>query len=214
MTPRIAVATCSRYESQWLKDEWDEHVSWADHVVHLDTRGHESLWIPRVERVDWMMTAAEEAGCEWVMILDVDERLSYDAEGIFREIMGRWRPGIPFAYKMSLWEMFTPTERRVDGQWGRKHRRRFFHLNSRRRDMTSQSSKLLRPVIAHTHHLDPANDVARVTKHNDHNTWDRAGRTGEGFDYLADREGMILRKVPDGMFPPLKPWRFEMTEGL
>ncbi len=208
---RIAISSPFRYEPDWLVQDWLEHVSWADAVIPIDTRSHPVPWIPRVERVEWMMQAAEQAHCDWLFILDIDERLSLNAEPILRSKVEQWEPWTPFAFKFACWEMFTPTERRIDGVWGRKTRRRFFHVASRRADMIMPCTKMREPVIAHTHHLDPANDAARVAKHNAFNTWDRAGRAGTGYDYLNDRRGMVLREVPEGTFPPLKPWRFEMT---
>jgi hypothetical protein len=210
VSAKLVVASAYRYEPAWLIREWSDHVSWADEVLLWDTRNEPAAWVPRAERVEWMMRAAEEVRADWVFILDMDERLSLDAPERLRAVADAWRPGKPFAFKFTLLEFFTPTQYRIDGVWGRKTRRRFFHLESRRRDMLTPCTRLKRPLIAHTHHLDPANDAARVAKHDNWNKWDRAGRDGTGFGYLADRSGMVLQPIPEDMFPPLRPWRFEM----
>lgn len=211
MSPRIAVASPFRYEPEWLVDEWVDHVSWADETILIDTRGHENPWIPRTERVEWMMQAALAYDCEWLFILDIDERMSPGAENVLRDLAAR---STYFAYKFKLYEMFTPTERRVDGTWAKKTRRRFFHVQKRRANMEAKCIYAPAPTLFHTAHLDPANDEARAAKHNAHNYWDKAGRTGGDYNYLNDRSGMVLETVPSHLLPaePLKPWRFEMTD--
>lgn len=208
----IAVACAWRYEPPWMLEDWRTNVAWADHVIAIDTNGAADPWIPRVIRVERMIQAAEQAGADWLFILDVDERLEDGAEKHLRSVADAWRPGKPFAFKFTLLEMFTTTEYRVDGAWGRKTRRRFFHIASRRADMTSPCTRLKRPYILHTKHINPENDLTRAKLHNSYNTWDRAGRTGEGFDYLASRRGMELRPLPKGVrvTPPIRPWLFEM----
>jgi hypothetical protein len=211
VSAKLVVASAYRYEPTWLVDEWREHVSWADDVLLWDTRNEPAAWVPRAERVEWMMRAAEEVRADFVLILDMDERLSLDAPERLRAVADAWRPGKPFAFKFTLLEFFTPTQYRIDGVWGKKTRRRLFHLESRRRDMLTPCTRLKRPLIAHTKMMEESNAAVRAETFNRWNTWDRAGRGGgEGFDYLADRSGMVLKTIPEGMFPPLRPWKFRV----
>lgn len=211
MSPRIAVASPFRFEPDWLVEDWVEHVSWADETILIDTRGHENPWIPRADRVSWMMDAATAYGCDYLMILDIDERMSPGAEGVLRDLAVR-HPY--FAFKFPLFEMFTPTERRVDGIWKNKTRRRFMHIQKRRSNMEAKCLYIPNLVILHTKHLDPANDESRAQLHNTLNFWDAGYRKGTGFNYLNDRSGMLLERVPSHLLPaePLKPWRFNMED--
>lgn len=199
MTARVVAVAAHRYEPDWMVDDLRENVAWCDDLILLDTRGDDRVWVPRVERVDRLLADALVAGADFVLYMDVDERIQDGAEPILRAIADAWRPGLPFAFRFRLRELYTADRYRIDGTWGRKTRRRFFHLPSRLADPDTRPEMLERPVLYHLKHIEPGNGERRAQLHDAHNTWDRAGRDGgEGFGYLADEDGAKFATVPAG----------------
>lgn len=197
MTPKIVAVFCHRYEEPWMVDELRENLAWADEIVGWDTSADPRVWVPRQERVAHLMQAAREAGADWVYYADVDERLEDGADKHFRNIANVWEPGLPFAFKMRLRELYAADQYRVDGIWAKKTRRRFFHLESRFADMKKPSVLIERPWIYHLKHIEAGNAERRAALHNAHNHWDKGGRPGGGgFDYLADTRGARFAPVP------------------
>ncbi len=211
MSARIVAVFAYRYEPDDLVEELRANIGWADALCEWNTREDPRTWIPREERVRHLTRQAHRARADWVLYMDVDERIEDGAEEILRRIADGWKIGLPTNYKFRLAELFTPTERRVDGVWGRKTRRRFFHLHSHLNGTSQRHHVLLEtPMLAHLKHIDPTNEAIRAAVFNDHNTWDRGGRDGTGFDYLADREGMVLEPVGRSFTPAPRAFEFRV----
>lgn len=198
----LVVAYAVRYEPQWMVDQLLENVSWADQVVELDDRDRtEDLWRPRPERVALCRQLALDAGGDWCLILDPDERLEDNAEGPIREAIA----GDPTtSWSLPMRELFTPTQWRVDGPWRNRWRRRLFHLHEPR----ERRRHLRGAAIYHLKMIEPENRVMRARVHGAVNTWDNRNR---GFTYLADDDGMRLRSIEPGRgySPPYRPYLFD-----
>jgi hypothetical protein len=124
---RLVAVYARRHEPQWLIDELRANLSpWVDTLVEIDDRarsatepwGHEGALRAR----QWQ--AAADAGADWVLMVDPDERLEDGAGGKIRPLMD----GPDALYRLTLREMFQPAAYRIDGKWGLLRRTRLFPL--------------------------------------------------------------------------------------
>lgn len=207
MTQRLVCAYAHKYEPPWMIEDLRANLAWVDDFVALDqTDRATELWSRRDERVEQLRQLAVAAGADWCLIMDPDERFERSAEGEIRQAI----EGDPtLRYRFPFLELFTPTEYRVDGVWGRKTRRRLFHLRS------PMSRRVLLPDarIYHLKMIEPGNRALRARVHTQCNTWDNPNL---GFDYLAEDAGAVLEPIPPGrdFQPPYRPYHFEVPTEL
>lgn len=205
--PRLICAYARKYEPDFMVDDLRANCGWVDDFVELDQRDRpDELWSRRDERVAELRRLAEVAGADWCLIMDPDERLEHSAEARIRQVIAD-DPTI--RYTFPLLELFTPDLFRTDGPWGRKSRRRLFHL----REPMSTRVRLEDVWMFHLKMIEPANRALRARVHNQCNTWDNPGL---GFDYLADDRGAVLEPIPAGRgySPPYRPYHFTVPEEL
>jgi hypothetical protein len=203
---RLVCAYARKYEPQHLVDDLRRNMSWVDGFVELDQRDRtDELWSPRAERVAELRRLAEEAGADWCLIVDPDERMEDDAESYVRWAVGD-DPSVRHTFPFK--ELWTSDEYRVDGVWGLKTRRRLFHLRA-----PMSARRLAWARIYHLKMIEPANRAVRAAVHGQANTWDNKSL---GFDYLAQEEGLVTERVPAGRgySPPYRPYRFEVPGEL
>lgn len=193
---KLVAAFCHRYEPDWLVDQLIENLAWVDDFAIVDTRGHADVWVPRAERMLLLQRQARRLKADWVLHLDPDERFENRAEKIIRKAISR--PSFS-RYAFPMRELWSPTEYRVDGIWGRKWRRRLYRLGH---EPGAPVGKL-RATIYHLATAEPENRTIRRQVHTDHNSWDNRGR---GFDYLDDDTGLEVRPIPPnrGFSPPYR----------
>ena len=203
---RLVCAYARKYEPAFMVEDLRTNCGWVDDFVELDQSDRASeLWSRRDERVFQLRRLAENAGADWCLIMDPDERLEDGAEQRIREVIAG-DPGL--RYTFPLLELWTPDTYRTDGTWGRKTRRRLFHLTEpmRRRVLLDDVR------MYHLKMIEPANRALRARVHNQCNTWDNPRI---GFDYLADEDGLELAPLPGrGFTPPYRPYHFEVPEEL
>lgn len=197
---KIVATFAYRYEPDWMIDQLRQNLGWVDGFAELNTRGRDDVWMPRIERTRALQSLARDMGADWVLAVDPDERLEPRAEKILRRLSKRSHS----RYAIHLRELWTPTQYRTDGIWGRKWRRRFYRLGN-----TDEP----RPVDVNLYHLkmiDAANRAERARVHTEHNTWDNRHR---GFGYLTNEEGMTLETIPSKRrySPPYEPYEFRVT---
>jgi len=194
--PKLVAAFCYRYEPDWLIDQACENLAWVDEIITVDTSRHPDLWVPRRERLTMMQEAARKAKADWVLHIDPDERLEDRAEKVIRRALSR--PKFD-RYALRMWELWSPTEYRVDGVWGEKWRRRLYRLGC---DPKAPIGRL-NVNIYHLATAEPVNRTIRRRVHTDHNSWDNRRR---GFDYLDDESGLVTEPIPKGrgFHPPYR----------
>jgi hypothetical protein len=158
-----------------------------------------------------LVTAAAEAGAEWVISLDADERVERQfrvrAERAIRR--GRLLGCDAFAVRLrDLWG--SPDRQRVDGVWGRKAPLRMFrarrpgasfdarpvHASKVPRDARrlGRYPPLADVCVYHLRMVDPAD---RLTRRRRYEELDPGGslNAGFGYEYLTDETGLQLRPV-------------------
>ena len=195
---KLVAAFAYRYEPDWLIDQLRENLAWVDGFAELNTRGRDDVWMPRLERVTQLQEIARSMKADWVLHIDPDERLEDRAEKVIRRALSR--PKFD-RYALRMWELWSPTEYRVDGVWGEKWRRRLYRLGC---DPKAPIGRL-KVNIYHLATAEPVNRTIRRRVHTDHNSWDNRRR---GFDYLDDESGLITEPIPPGrgFRPPYRPY--------
>lgn len=206
--PRLICAYARKYEPQFMVDDLRTNCAgFVDGFVELDQRDRvDELWSQRSERVAELRRLATEAGADWCLIMDPDERLEDRAGPAIRSVIEE-DPG--WRYTFPLLELFAPDRYRTDGPWGRKSRRRLFHV----REPMKARILLTHVRMYHLKQIEPANRELRARVHKQENTWDNPRL---GFDYLADDGGMVLEPVEPGRgySPPYRPYHFHVPERL
>lgn len=207
MSPRLICAYARKYEPDWMVEDLRENMGWVDGFVELDQRDRVTeLWSRREERVAELRRLAVEAGADWCLIIDPDERMEDGAESSVRRAI----EGPPeIRYKFPFMELWTPDMYRVDGVWGRKTRRRLFHLHA----PAGERVLLEDARIYHLKMIEPENRTLRRRVHKQANDWDNKRL---GFDYLDDDRGLELRAIEPGraFSPPYRRYEFSVPEEL
>lgn len=126
--PRLIAVYGRRHEPDWLVEGLIANVSpWVDGIAVVDDRGrdpaepwgHEGRFRARQRQ------AAVDAGADWVLVLDPDERLEDRAGEVIRPLVEQNRDEL---YRLRLCELFTPTAYRVDGRWNVLRRARLYPI--------------------------------------------------------------------------------------
>ena len=205
--PRLVAVYARRHEPQWLVDELHVNLSpWVDALVEVDDRaraatepwGHEGALRAR----QWQ--AAMQAGADWVLMVDPDERLEDCAGEKIRPLLD----GPDALYRVTLRELFEPTAYRVDSKWGALRRTRLFPL----RPGQQMSAKAIHapavPVLTNLPRLDidinlyhlkmiePANRQRRAAAYNRAEAQHGVRRRQWGA--MSQTNGMQLEQIPDG----------------
>lgn len=208
-------------EPAHLVEDMKENLAWADKICIVDDR-HRKTWRHEGEYRLLQREELQKAGIrpwDWVLVTSPDERWEKKAETVIRNIAQYKRRTI---YRFHLKEMFTPTEYRVDGIWGRKTRPRLYpylpdQVFSKKRIQQpptpagNYGRRLLDINIYHLKNIEPESREGRAEayKKTDPNyihlprnarsvkAIDPEGKYERlGYDYFKDTEGIKLQKIP------------------
>lgn len=125
---RLIAVYARRHEPQWLVDDMRANLEpWVDGFAEVDDRGRDpaEAWGHEGQMRTRQRQAAIDAGADWVLVVDPDERIEDRARTALRPLLGRMRPHL---IRLPLRELFTPDAYRVDGEWGRYRRTRLYPL--------------------------------------------------------------------------------------
>jgi hypothetical protein len=208
--PKLVAGFSYRYEPKHLINSCIKNLNpIVDDIVSLDDTQHDQLWRNEHDYRKETRELVRKAQADYILVMDVDERLEKDArEKIFSYIMRDHSPTKPNhrVYFFNFRELYSPTEYRTDGIWGKKTRGRIFQLNQDAVFDTSPIQTRYYPVgyshvymdinLYHLKQIEPENRNARVAmfKHTDPNNKYQT----IGYDYLNDEEGMVLESIPAG----------------
>ncbi len=125
--PRLIAVYSRRHEPDWLVEDLRANLDpWVDGFAEVDDRdrpasepwGHEGQMRTRQRQ------AAIDAGADWALVVDPDERIEDQAGSIIRPILEHERGEV--LYRLRLCELFAPDAYRVDGRWGALRRARIY----------------------------------------------------------------------------------------
>lgn len=216
---RLVAVTARRSEPDWLVDDLIKNLAWVDEVgvIEVDKAGpwgHEGKLNARKREL------ARSMGAGWVLFIDPDERIEDAGGPVVRELLAHanvYQPDTVFGF--ALKEMWTPTQYRIDGDWGRKlPRMRLFKLRREGSQrfankpihcgVSPRSVNTVRvplPInLYHLKNIEPANRRERAKAYHEADPKHEHQRIeGNGWGWLYDEAGMELEAVPeDRQFTP------------
>ena len=218
MTDRVKiVATYKRWaEPDSLIDDLRANLApWVDDFVELrnPTTGpwpHEGQALERQRQL-----VRRAHGSVWVLFVDPDERIEDQAVNVVREAIARAArhgAGQQTQFQFPLREMWTPTQWRIDGDWGnKKPRTRLYHLHpgQRFRDkpihcgvvpVGPSGNRITLPLaMYHLKNIEPENRVARAQAYLDADPrFEHQRREGRDWSWLHDETGLELAEIEPG----------------
>jgi hypothetical protein len=203
---RKVVAVFSyRYDQHLVPDLIANLAPVVDGWVAYDDRASDGIFSSEPRRRHALIAAAYEAGADWILAMDPDERLENAvADRIGHLISGSTQVAWGFCCR----EMYTPASYRVDGAWGQKMQHRLFGAyhpdRYRSKDLhgawfPDDIGLRLKDSGLNLYHLKMIEPKRRVARRDLYNRLDPDRRLQQiGYDYLADEAGMILEAVPAG----------------
>lgn len=203
--PKILAVFSFRYDAHLVPDLIANLQPLTDGWVVYDDTSATDLFSNEVERRVELLKAAREAGADWALAVDPDER--YETR-LASKIDGLTRRDKPLAYTFAVREMYSPTDFRVDGVWGTKRQARLLNLtqgvirpegalhlswhsfipkvslvetpyNLYHLKMIARHRRVARAALYS--HLDPDKQMQAI-----------------GYDYLADDTDLELARIPPG----------------
>ena len=202
---RIVAVFSYRYDAHLVPDLLANLDAIVDGWIAYDDRAANEIFSSETQRRRALVAAAYEAGADWILAMDPDERLENAvASRIGRLINGSGHVAWGFRCR----EMYTPASYRVDGPWGLKMQHRLFGAyhpdRYRAQDLhgawfPDDIGFRLRDSGLNLYHLKMIEPKRRVARRDLYNRLDPDRRLQQiGYDYLADEAGMILEAVPAG----------------
>lgn len=208
--PRCVAVFSFRYDVQLVPDLIENLRPIVDGWISWDDRQAATMYTGDRDRRKLLIQAAYDAGAEWVLAMDPDERLERAAAQQLP-----WMIRMPFAtsWSFALRELYAPDAYRVDGIWGQKRQARLFRLFDRQFPIAEtgafDTAELHEPWVHYPrgrrrsdlnlYHLKMITPERRKARSALYNALDPERRYQKvGYDYLADDSGAVLEKIPAG----------------
>ena len=202
---KIVAVFSYRYDQHLVPDLIANLDSIVDGWIAYDDRASGGIFSSEPRRRRALIAAAHEAGADWILAMDPDERLEHAVASRIGRLTGGSRH---VAWGFRCREMYTPASYRVDGPWGLKMQHRLFGAyhpdRYRAQDLhgawfPDDIGFRLRDSGLNLYHLKMIEPKRRVARRDLYNRLDPDRRLQQiGYDYLADEAGMILEAVPAG----------------
>ncbi|RUW78311.1 MULTISPECIES: hypothetical protein [unclassified Mesorhizobium] len=177
----------------------------VDGWIAYDDRGSDAVFSSEPARRRALLSAAFEAGADWILAMDPDERLENAVADQIGQLTSRSRR---IAWGFRTLEMYTPDSYRVDGPWGQKMQHRLFSAyhpdRYRSTDLHGawfhEDLRLkLRDSGLNLYHLKMIEPKRRAARRDLYNHLDPDRRLQDiGYDYLADDSGAVFETIPPG----------------
>ncbi|MDX8477578.1 hypothetical protein RFN28_03680 [Mesorhizobium sp. VK24D] len=202
---RIVAVFSYRYDAHLVPDLLANLDAIVDGWIAYDDRAANEIFSNEPQRRRALVAAAYEAGADWILAMDPDERLEIAvADRIGQLTRGSRR----IAWGFRCREMYTPASYRVDGTWGQKMQHRLFGAyhpdRYRSKDLhgiwfPEDLGLKLRDSGLNLYHLKMIEPKRRVARRDLYNHLDPDRRHQDiGYDYLADEAGTVLETIPTG----------------
>jgi hypothetical protein len=198
----------------------------VDGWVAYDDTGSEALFSDEVHRRRALLTAAREAGADWALAVDPDERFEAGLADAMNRLTSTDRI---VCYSFALREMFSPHKYRVDGLWGGKRQTRLLRLTDRFAENVAPLHSSWQSLIVdaehvptdfNLYHLKMITPQRRQARADLYNRLDPERKIQPvGYDYLAEDEGAVFEVIaPHRRYLPRHEedgglWMPTLTEG-
>lgn len=203
--PKVVAVFSYRYDQHLVPDLIANLDPVVDGWIAYDDRASDGIFSSEPRRRLALIAAAHQAGADWVLAMDPDERLENAVAGRIGQMISGSRQ---VAWGFRCREMYTPASYRVDGPWGQKMQHRLFGAyhpdRYRSKDLhgawfPDDIGLRLKDSGLNLYHLKMIEPKRRAARRDLYNRLDPDRRLQQiGYDYLADEAGMILETVPAG----------------
>lgn len=200
--PRVLAVFSFRHDAHLVPALLRNIAPLVDGWISFDDRASEDLFSNETTRRLALLEAARDAGAEWALAVDPDERFDW----LTRFSMRRLMDGPADAYWFRLREMYSPRHFRTDGVWGRKTQARLLRLTGGIVKPEGQlhvpwqaciGAQRIEPAGHDLYHLKMIAPLRRVARADLYERLDPERRMQPmGYRYLADDAGMALQRVP------------------
>jgi hypothetical protein len=202
---KIVAVFSYRYDQHLVPDLIANLDPVVDGWIAYDDRASDGIFSSEPRRRLALIAAAYEAGADWVLAMDPDERLENAVAGRIGRLISGSRQ---VAWGFRCREMYTPASYRIDGAWGQKMQHRLFGAyhpdRYRSKDLhgawfPDDIGFRLKDSGLNLYHLKMIEPKRRAARRDLYNRLDPDRRLQRiGYDYLADETGMIVEAVPAG----------------
>ncbi|MCC6734933.1 MAG: hypothetical protein IT534_02255 [Bauldia sp.] len=200
--PNVVAIFSFRYDAHLVPDLITNIAPVVDGWVAYDDRASTEVFSNEWVRRKALIETAQSLGARWILAIDPDERVE---RRLANRLPRLTRTDQPTAWLFRLREMYAPDRFRVDGLWRTKQRARLLSLHD---DLRFDLPELhapwqaiypryrLRDARQNLYHLKMITPDRRLLRRDLYKALDPDGRyQAVGYDYLADEDGLRLRKV-------------------
>lgn len=203
--PFVLAIFSFRYDAHLVPDLLTNIRPMVDGWISFDDRAATEEFSDEPRRRRALLAAARDAGADWVLAVDPDER--------FERRLADAMPALtavsdPVVYSFPLRELYAPDVYRIDGIWGRKRQGRLIRVPSRIAEAptplhapwhTLIPDAAIRRAEFNLYHLKMITPARRRARRDLYNRLDPERRSQrDGYDYLADDRHMRLERIPEG----------------
>lgn len=192
-----------RYDAVLIPDLKKNLRGIVDDYIVNDDRNNTSLWYHEGRTRNALIERARQAGADWVLCIDPDERLDKTARRQIRKLIQTEEDVV---YGFHFRELWDADHYRSDGVWNKKMKYILFPLKDGQKFMDlkvhsqwhpqNDSYRLINTGINlyHLKNIDPKNRTARKNLYKKLDPDNSIQK--RGYDYLDDETGIRLTEVP------------------
>lgn len=204
--PRLIAVYSFRHDADLVPDLL-ANLDFVDDAIGHDDRARVGGWYHEGQTRRALIERAKDAGADWILGIDPDERFERGAGSAIRRLI---QTNDKVSFSFSIREMWTPTSYRSDGIWGVKARPSLFPVKPEQafHDLRVHSpwtpkGYLVRRTGINLYHLKMINPANRVARRDLYKSLD-PGRSIQaiGYDYLTDETGIELTEIGDRRYYP------------
>jgi hypothetical protein len=208
--PRLIAVFAFRHDAHLVPDLLSNISGFIDGHISHDDRNHNELWCHEGKARNNLIEKARDAGANWVICPDPDERFEINAGAQIRKLI-MVKEKIIYGFKLR--EMWTRDSYRIDGIWNTKTKfilfpllpgQKFYclHIHSPWHPTNKDYKKQLLDI--NVYHLKMIDPEQRQERRRIFNLLDPDRQIQKiGYDYLTDETDLELEKIaPERGFHP------------
>lgn len=203
--PRVLAVYSYRFDAHLVPDMLANVAPMVDGWVAYDDRQASGVFSAEPPRRLALLRAARDAGADWVLAVDPDERYEHSLAARMDELT--MAEGAT-AYGFNLREMYAPGTYRMDGVWGKKLQARLLKLPEELVETVAPlhsswhsflpEARVVRSGV-NLYHLKMITAERRRARARLYNLLDPNRESqARGYDYLAEDEGAVFEDIPAG----------------
>jgi hypothetical protein len=203
--PQIFAVFSYRFDAHLVPDLLANIEPIVDGWVAYDDRGASGIFSSEMARRRALLAEARRMGAEWILAVDPDERFEV---GLKDKITALVRKRRRVAWGVRLREMYSPTEYRIDGIWGRKIQYRLFSVydpaelvgDELHDQWFPRNGRFeLKHCDVNLYHLKMIDPKRRLARRDLYNRLDPDRKYQPiGYDYLTNEAGACFETIPLG----------------